>query len=85
MAKHRGRIARLMARRGIGRIRQGRTVRCAVASTAWPSANGRAEEQRICCLGQREAVRQEQAQGDLIAVLGVLAAHSGYGEAKRAS
>jgi hypothetical protein len=30
-------------------------------------------------------VRQEQAQGILIAALGVLAAHFGYGEAKRAS
>jgi hypothetical protein len=30
-------------------------------------------------------VRQEQAQGILIAALGVLAANFGYGEAKRAS
>jgi hypothetical protein len=30
-------------------------------------------------------VRQEQAQGILIAALGMLAAHFGYGEAKRAS
>jgi hypothetical protein len=30
-------------------------------------------------------VRQEQAQGILVAALGVLAAHSGYGETKRAS
>jgi hypothetical protein len=30
-------------------------------------------------------VRQEQAQGILVAALGVLAAHSGYGEARRAS
>ena len=30
-------------------------------------------------------VRQEQAQGILVAALGMLAAHSGYGEAKRAS
>jgi hypothetical protein len=30
-------------------------------------------------------VRQEQAQGILIAALGVLAAHYGYGEARRAS
>jgi len=30
-------------------------------------------------------VRQEQAQGILVAALGVLAAHFGYGEAKRAS
>jgi len=30
-------------------------------------------------------VRQEQAQGILIAALGMLAAHVGYGEAKRAS
>jgi Domain of unknown function (DUF6456) len=30
-------------------------------------------------------VRQEQAQGILVAALGVLAAHYGYGEAKRAS
>jgi hypothetical protein len=30
-------------------------------------------------------VRQEQAQGILVAALGVLAAHSGYGTAKRAS
>jgi hypothetical protein len=30
-------------------------------------------------------VRQEQAQGVLIAALGMLAAHSGYGEARRAS
>jgi hypothetical protein len=28
---------------------------------------------------------QEQAQGILVAALGVLAAHAGYGEAKRAS
>jgi hypothetical protein len=31
------------------------------------------------------AVRQEQAQGILIAALGVLAAHFGYGVTKRAS
>ena len=30
-------------------------------------------------------VRQEQAQGILVAALGVLAAHFGHGEAKRAS
>jgi hypothetical protein len=30
-------------------------------------------------------VRQEQAQGILVAALGMLAAHVGYGEAKRAS
>jgi hypothetical protein len=30
-------------------------------------------------------VRQEQAQGILVAALGILAAHFGYGEAKRAS
>jgi hypothetical protein len=30
-------------------------------------------------------VRQEQAQGILVAGLGMLAAHFGYGEAKRAS
>jgi hypothetical protein len=30
-------------------------------------------------------VRQEQAQGILVAALGMLAAHSGYGEARRAS
>jgi hypothetical protein len=30
-------------------------------------------------------VRQEQAQGILVAALGVLAAHIGYGAAKRAS
>jgi hypothetical protein len=30
-------------------------------------------------------VRQEQAQGILVAALGVLAAHFGYGAAKRAS
>jgi hypothetical protein len=30
-------------------------------------------------------VRQEQAQGILIAALGMLAAHFGYGETKRAS
>jgi hypothetical protein len=30
-------------------------------------------------------VRQEQAQGILVAALGMLAAHFGYGEAKRAS
>jgi hypothetical protein len=30
-------------------------------------------------------VRQEQAQGILIAALGMLAVHFGYGEAKRAS
>ena len=30
-------------------------------------------------------VRQEQAQGMLVAALGLLAAHYGYGEAKRAS
>jgi hypothetical protein len=31
------------------------------------------------------AVRQEQAQGILVAALGMLARHSGYGEARRAS
>jgi hypothetical protein len=30
-------------------------------------------------------VRQEQAQGILVAALGMLAAHVGYGEARRAS
>jgi hypothetical protein len=30
-------------------------------------------------------VRQEQAQGILVAALGVLAAHLGYGETRRAS
>ena len=30
-------------------------------------------------------VRQEQAQGILVAALGMLAAHFGYSEAKRAS
>jgi hypothetical protein len=30
-------------------------------------------------------MRQEQAQGILVAALGVLAAHVGYGEAKRPS
>jgi hypothetical protein len=30
-------------------------------------------------------VRQEQAQGILVAALGMLAAHLGYGETKRAS
>jgi hypothetical protein len=30
-------------------------------------------------------VRQEQAQGMLVAALGMLAAHFGYGEARRAS
>jgi hypothetical protein len=30
-------------------------------------------------------VRQEQAQGILVAALGMLAAHFGYGEPKRAS
>ena len=30
-------------------------------------------------------VRPEQAQGILVAALGMLAAHVGYGEAKRAS
>jgi hypothetical protein len=30
-------------------------------------------------------VRQEQAQGTLVAALGMLAAHVGYGEARRAS
>jgi hypothetical protein len=30
-------------------------------------------------------VRQEQAQGILVAALGMLAAHFGYGEARRAS
>jgi hypothetical protein len=30
-------------------------------------------------------VRQEQAQGILVAALGVLAAHGGYSEARRAS
>ena len=30
-------------------------------------------------------VRQEQAQGILVAALGMLAAHLGYGAAKRAS
>ena len=29
-------------------------------------------------------VRQEQAQGILVAALGMLAAHAGYGEARRA-
>jgi hypothetical protein len=33
----------------------------------------------------RTAVRQEQAQGILVAALGVLAAHFGYVAAKRAS
>jgi hypothetical protein len=36
------------------------------------------------CWGGRP-VRQEQAQGILVAALGMLAAHYGYGEAKRAS
>jgi hypothetical protein len=31
------------------------------------------------------SLRQEQAQGILVAALGVLAAHFGYGEVKRAS
>jgi hypothetical protein len=33
----------------------------------------------------RTPVRQEQAQGILVAALGMLAAHIGYGAAKRAS
>jgi hypothetical protein len=34
--------------------------------------------------GER-SVRQEQAKGVLVAALGMLAAHVGYGEARRAS
>ena len=35
--------------------------------------------------GWGRPVRQEQAQGILVAALGVLAAHLGYGQAKQAS
>jgi hypothetical protein len=75
MAKHRGRIARLM---GVEALVESAnvvgTVRCAVVSTAWPSANWASRRAAHLLPGvSGRPVRQEHAQGILIAALGMLA------------
>jgi hypothetical protein len=53
----------------------GRLVRVARSVCEWRCARA----------GAGRPVRQERAQGILVAAIGMLAGHFGYGEAKRAS